>query len=146
MRRTPCVGICSTTYGDLVCRGCKRFAHEVTGWNGFSEAQRDTIRMRLQELRDGAVRETLPAMDADALMQLSRERGLDPEQGAASLAYVVLRLALNEADLVRQAGLTLPADLDGDGVLETLQRIDRLFLERSSAYYERAFKTPLSPA
>ncbi|MEC9132488.1 MAG: DUF1289 domain-containing protein, partial [Pseudomonadota bacterium] len=23
-RPTPCVGICSTTYGDLVCRGCKR--------------------------------------------------------------------------------------------------------------------------
>ena len=27
--RTPCVGICSTTYGDDVCRGCKRFSFEV---------------------------------------------------------------------------------------------------------------------
>ncbi len=27
--RTPCVGMCSTTYGDLVCRGCRRFSHEI---------------------------------------------------------------------------------------------------------------------
>ncbi|MCF8976542.1 DUF1289 domain-containing protein, partial [Pseudomonas edaphica] len=27
--KTPCVGLCSTVYGDLVCRGCKRFHHEV---------------------------------------------------------------------------------------------------------------------
>ncbi|MEM9624509.1 MAG: DUF1289 domain-containing protein, partial [Pseudomonadota bacterium] len=34
-KRTPCVGICSTTYGDLVCRGCKRFAHEIVQWNAY---------------------------------------------------------------------------------------------------------------
>ncbi|KAA0952431.1 DUF1289 domain-containing protein, partial [Pseudomonas sp. ANT_H14] len=22
--KTPCVGLCSTVYGDLVCRGCNR--------------------------------------------------------------------------------------------------------------------------
>jgi hypothetical protein len=30
--KTPCVGLCSTVYGDLVCRGCKRFHHEVINW------------------------------------------------------------------------------------------------------------------
>ncbi|MDC1160500.1 DUF1289 domain-containing protein, partial [Luminiphilus sp.] len=24
--RTPCIGVCSTGVGDVVCRGCKRFA------------------------------------------------------------------------------------------------------------------------
>lgn len=33
--KTPCVGLCSTVYGDLVCRGCKRFHHEVIHWNGY---------------------------------------------------------------------------------------------------------------
>ncbi|HBZ99754.1 MAG TPA: DUF1289 domain-containing protein, partial [Pseudomonas sp.] len=22
--KTPCIGLCSTVYGDVVCRGCKR--------------------------------------------------------------------------------------------------------------------------
>ena len=39
--RTPCVGICSTTYGDDVCRGCKRFIHEVINWNSFKPEEKE---------------------------------------------------------------------------------------------------------
>lgn len=36
--RTPCIGICSTTsLGDRVCRGCKRYAAEVIDWNSCDE-------------------------------------------------------------------------------------------------------------
>ena len=45
--RTPCVGVCSTGMGSSVCRGCKRFAHEVIDWNAYSEAQRRIIEQRL---------------------------------------------------------------------------------------------------
>ena len=40
---TPCLGICSTTYGDDVCKGCKRFVHEVISWNKdrFEKLRRD---------------------------------------------------------------------------------------------------------
>ena len=38
--KTPCVGLCSTVYGDLVCRGCKRFHHEVIQWNGYNEEEK----------------------------------------------------------------------------------------------------------
>ncbi|MEL0243196.1 MAG: DUF1289 domain-containing protein [Gammaproteobacteria bacterium] len=41
--RTPCVGICSTTYGDEVCRGCKRFYFEVINWNKYDEDEKDAI-------------------------------------------------------------------------------------------------------
>lgn len=37
--KTPCIGLCSTVYGDLVCRGCKRFHHEVIQWNGYGEEE-----------------------------------------------------------------------------------------------------------
>ena len=46
--RTPCVGICSTGIGDSVCRGCKRFAHEVIDWNAYSHEQRLIIAQRLE--------------------------------------------------------------------------------------------------
>ncbi len=48
---TPCIGICSTTsFGDLVCRGCKRFAQEVVDWNAYDEAQKLAVEQRLQRL------------------------------------------------------------------------------------------------
>ena len=36
---TPCLGICSTTFGDEVCKGCKRFAHEIVGWTKYSQGR-----------------------------------------------------------------------------------------------------------
>ena len=49
--RTPCVGICSTTYGDEVCRGCKRFYFEVINWNKYDEDEKDSIWTRLESLK-----------------------------------------------------------------------------------------------
>ena len=48
--KTPCVGICSTTYGDEVCRGCKRFQHEVIQWNSYSDQQKEIVWNRLEAL------------------------------------------------------------------------------------------------
>ncbi len=48
--RTPCIGVCSTTFGDTVCRGCKRFLHEIVDWNRYSEAQKAIIWRRLDSL------------------------------------------------------------------------------------------------
>ena len=49
--KTPCVGICSTTYGDEVCRGCKRFQHEVIQWNSYSDLQKEIVWNRLEALK-----------------------------------------------------------------------------------------------
>jgi len=48
--RTPCIGICSTTYGDTVCRGCSRFYHEVVQWNSLNEAQKRLVCARIDEI------------------------------------------------------------------------------------------------
>jgi len=37
--KTPCVGLCSTVFGDTVCRGCMRFVHEVIDWNKYNPEQ-----------------------------------------------------------------------------------------------------------
>ncbi|MEC8074738.1 MAG: DUF1289 domain-containing protein, partial [Pseudomonadota bacterium] len=75
-KRTPCVGICSTTYGDLVCRGCKRFAHEIVQWNGYDEGQQDAVRERLTRLRD-EILEALLVCDEPSLLQAAlSEAGL----------------------------------------------------------------------
>jgi len=49
--RTPCIGICSTTsVGDAICRGCKRYAFEVIRWNGYSEVEKEAVLSRIEAL------------------------------------------------------------------------------------------------
>ncbi len=39
---SPCVGRCSTIYGDNTCKGCKRSYIEVDNWQSHQEIQQDT--------------------------------------------------------------------------------------------------------
>lgn len=49
--RTPCIGVCSTTsVGDSICRGCKRYAFEVIRWNGYSDTEKVAVLRRIETL------------------------------------------------------------------------------------------------
>lgn len=151
LRRTPCIGICSTTYGDLVCRGCKRFAHEIVQWNAFDTGQRQAVWRRLLELRAGAVRSVLEIRDEWLLRRHADRLGfatgheLDPE----NLLYELLqRLQWREqrpsleglgVALAEVAGPGASADPAPD---DLLARIDREFYRRSMAQYERNYRIP----
>ena len=95
-KRTPCVGICSTTYGDLVCRGCKRFAHEIVQWNSYDATQQDAVRERLTRIRD-EVLDALLICDDKSLFQVAlADAGLadlDAKEGQYQLLrFMVLGL------------------------------------------------------
>lgn len=40
---SPCIGYCSTSLGDSVCKGCGRTAEEVDRWLLLGEPQRQSI-------------------------------------------------------------------------------------------------------
>lgn len=46
---SPCIGICSTTLGDFVCRGCKRTRDEIDKWNAMTDEERDVVWARLEQ-------------------------------------------------------------------------------------------------
>ncbi|MEL0048792.1 MAG: DUF1289 domain-containing protein [Gammaproteobacteria bacterium] len=155
-KRTPCVGICSTTYGDLVCRGCKRFAHEIVEWNGYDEVQQDAVRERLQRLRDEVLALVVDCKD-DALLQAAiAEAGLtdlDPMEQR----YQLLRFMVRRGQNLASAGLVMtsvtatmqahsyrasgpdPEELD---TLTLMQLLDAEIYQRAKAHYERNFKVP----
>jgi len=66
---TPCVGICSTTYGDIVCRGCRRYLHEVVEWNRYSAEQKRLIWHRLDGLLTQVMPRYFEIIDAQLLRQ-----------------------------------------------------------------------------
>ena len=49
MTSTPCIGVCSTTYGDDVCRGCGRYWDEVVSWQEYSEDQKKDVWYRIEQ-------------------------------------------------------------------------------------------------
>ena len=142
-RSTPCIGVCSTTYGDLVCRGCKRFAHEIVGWNGFAESQRNTVWQRLEELRDGALERFVEVTDAQLLRSCAarmRVPQLD-EQSDVRVAYEVLirgNYPLVELDALGLQVRSLGLGLTSSGALVRL--VDKEFFQRSRAHYERNYR------
>ena len=137
--RSPCIGVCSTTYGDLICRGCYRFAHEVTQWNGYEPAQQTVVLERLAALRAGAVSQHLNRNRIDQLVRLAASVKLRRVEGRSSpsIAYEVLR----RLSVWRLAPPW--ADEDEDGAVEArtlLERIDKEIWQRSEAHYERSFR------
>lgn len=47
LTESPCVGVCSTTFGDDVCYGCKRTYREVIQWNTMNDQEKDKVNQRL---------------------------------------------------------------------------------------------------
>ena len=66
--KTPCIGVCSTGIGDSVCRGCKRFAHEVIDWNGYTLEQKRVVDARLAGFLSQCVSNKLRISD-EALLE-----------------------------------------------------------------------------
>jgi len=146
-KRTPCVGICSTTYGDLVCRGCKRFAHEIVNWNGYEVEQQTLVWQRLHELRDAVVAHYLSIEDPDLFASACAQNDIVQQSPEATMYALVAKLTVSDTDL-STAGLAvtqrLAASLDHDDtVLAIMKAMDAEIYARSVAHYERNFKIPL---
>jgi predicted Fe-S protein YdhL (DUF1289 family) len=142
VRSTPCIGICSTTYGDLVCRGCKRFAHEIVAWNTYTDAQRERVWQRLQQLRDAATAMFVAVDDVAALRAAAQAaRVRDPRDATdLSLAYQLLRRRARSIGVLDELGLRAVVAEPTEAVA-IRDAIDAEFRLRSAAEYEHSFRT-----
>ncbi len=141
LRRTPCVGICSTTYGDLVCRGCKRFAHEIDQWNGYADDQRLLVWERLYKLREGALLAHARIIDRATLNERAEALKVPDRDAlsAANLAYEVIRRLPRADDF---PGLGIVPRVDAAHAGELYQRVEAELYRRAVAQYERDFHVP----
>ena len=48
---TPCIGICNLDQASGLCQGCGRTLGEITGWAGFTAAERRRIMAELEGRR-----------------------------------------------------------------------------------------------
>ncbi len=142
--RTPCAGRCSTTYGDLVCRGCKRFADEVVSWNRFDDAAKHAVWQRLLMLRDQVVAGRLEVIDR-ALLEAQLKQHRIPflsEDSDASRAYLLLRRGARHMLTLEPYGLRALVPFDALTPLALRDLVDADYQRLSEAHFERYFVVP----
>jgi len=138
---TPCVGICSTSIAGSVCRGCKRYAHEVIRWNGYSNEERQIIWRRLEEFRVTIVSNWLEVIDAGLLVtQLKKQKiKFNPSLHATALAYDLLRAGASQIEDLEAYGLRLLPRCQGMTLTAINEAIEKEYLTLSEAHYARYF-------
>lgn len=139
--RTPCVGICTTGIGDAVCRGCKRFAHEVIEWNSYTADQRFIITQRLDIFLTQIVRLRLEVIDSKLLSYRMREQNIffDPGQNPYCWLYSLLRTGAGQISDPGHFGFRCLPEYQDIPLTRLREEIDRDFYALSEAHYQRYF-------
>ncbi len=142
--KTPCIGVCSTGIGDSVCRGCKRFAHEVIHWNGYSEAEKRIIDQRLETFLAQIVETKLRVVNAELLhWHLDVQQIRYPADKSPYIwAYELLRAGASQLKDLSQYGLELDAQYIDTDLRQLKLAIDAEFYILSEAHYHRYFAQP----
>lgn len=138
---TPCIGVCSTALGDSVCRGCKRFNHEVIHWNSFNEEQKRLIDARLQEFLQRVSKEYIVVSDEAVLAEKIQwlKIRVAKHRGPYTQAFELLRAGGEQVKPFANYGLQVRAPYDHWTVAKLRESIDRDFWQLSSAHFERYF-------
>jgi len=137
--KTPCIGLCSTVYGDLVCRGCKRFHHEIINWNLYGDEEKRAVWLRLELLLVQVMTAKLEIFDSTRLRDQLEQRQIRylPEQSAYCWAYQLIARGARLINQLDAYGMSLLPEFRGWSLPQLRDAIDRDFFLLSEAHYER---------
>ena len=142
--RTPCVGICSTTYGDNVCRGCKRFSFEVINWNAFKPEERESVWKRLEKLKSQIMDSRLKVFDPKKLKESINyfQLKIKDDLNDLSKAFEVIKQVSESFNNLEEFGIEV---FEKNKPLITLkEEIENELYTLSKAHYEKYFIEPLN--
>lgn len=130
---SPCVGLCSTTLGDSVCRGCQRSDADIAGWSGLTSEQRRARMHALDRLREQVAARFLRIVDAERLAaQMTRHRvRFRPEQPPLSRAIELLRVGRDRMRDLSRYGLEAQDVAAGWSIAELHERLSEALLQEA---------------
>jgi len=143
---TPCIGLCSTTYGDSVCKGCKRFAHEIVDWNRYEDEQKAIVIGRLTQLMLNVVNRYLLVTDADLLKHMLDSHSLRyrKDQPPECWAFDMFRQTRGRFAHLSDLGLAKLPEVKSLSHAELWEAMNQEYLAVSEGHYERYFRQPLA--
>ena len=139
--KTPCIGVCSTVFGDEVCRGCKRFQNEVINWNGYQDSQKIAVLSRLESLKTQIM---------ESKISIVNKKLLQNQLDTLDIKYVIddnpfcwvfdlLRQASQSIDSLQDFGVVLKGGVENN-LFELKKIIESELFILSEAHFQRYFK------
>lgn len=138
--KTPCIGICSTVFGDEVCRGCKRFVHEVIDWNAYEDEQKSLVLERLKHFTEQVLSGKIKIIDKPRFFQSLKVVGVSAKQSLATAVLDFLRKSSKQIDDLSEHGLEPMPEYRVFSAEELKLMIEEEILILSQATYNRSFK------
>lgn len=139
--KTPCIGICSTGIGDNVCRGCKRFSHEVIDWNGYRDEQKQIIDARLENFLTQVVQTRLEIVDSALLQWQIQVQQIDvkPHRNEYCQLYELVKAGASQIRNPEEYGFRILPNSESLDLKQLCAAIDSEFYILSDAHYQRYF-------
>ena len=139
--KTPCIGVCSTVFGDEVCRGCKRFQNEVIDWNSYQDSQKIAVLSRLESLKTQIM---------ESKISIVNKKLLQNQLDTLDIKYVIddnpfcwvfdlLRQASQSIDSLQDFGVVLKYGVENN-LFELKKVIETELFSLSEAHFQRYFK------
>ncbi|SEL36650.1 hypothetical protein SAMN05216214_11162 [Atopomonas hussainii] len=137
--KTPCVGLCSTVYGDVVCRGCKRFHHEVVDWNGYDEEAKRAVWRRLESLLVQVISSRVEVFDLPRLKNELSARSMLPKDShnAYFLAYRLIQRGAGQISDLTAYGVAVTREFQDVSLTTLRDAIEQEYFLLSQAHYQR---------
>ena len=139
---TPCIGICSTTFGDDVCKGCKRFSHEITNWGKFSTDERAVVNSRLEQFKTTILEEKFSISDSELFESKMNEFSINFNSSLEPITWIfaLLRASSNKDLNVNDFGIEILPAFSDLSLVELRDLINQEMLQLSEAHYYKFFK------
>ena len=138
---TPCIGICSTTFGDDVCKGCKRFSHEITNWGKFSTDERAVVNTRLEQFKTTILEEKFSISDNELFESKMNEFSINFNSSLEPITWIfdLLRASSNKDLNVNDFGVEILPAFSDLSLIELRDLINQEMLQLSEAHYYKFF-------
>ena len=138
---TPCIGICSTTFGDDVCKGCKRFSYEITNWGKFSTDERAVVNSRLEQFKITILEEKFIISDSELFESKMNEFSINFNSSLEPITWIfdLLRASSNKDLNVNDFGVEILPAFSDLSLIELRDLINQEMLQLSEAHYYKFF-------
>lgn len=136
--KSPCVGLCSTTYGDTVCRGCKRMLSEVIEWNALTPDQREGILSRLMIDAVNIAKHYIQITDEALLKSKCQRYEIKHRDNEDPLmwAYRLMQKGMDKIKDINKYGIAILPAYQDLSLPKLFERMDDELYVKASAYYD----------
>ena len=138
--KTPCIGICSTTsVGDWVCRGCKRYSTEVIGWISFGEDEKAAVMRRIEKLNKQILEEKFAIDSEDELRAGLRRLSVPYDQALSPYCWLhnLLKKAHHRIGTLEGFGVSVRPEYAGLSMGQLERQVEKEILDLTQAHAER---------